>query len=230
MFNCGSNPDTSRNEEIFTADLTAGSLAGCRQLTTTTPTNPGDLVNILDLGKRMSRNGQFIAFDSYADLANEHDGANQTSFATYLYDHNANTFRRIAARSNADAEATGGDIQRYPGFTDYDVTGVPSTLVLTTRMNISSAGTVPTNEADGLNSIDFRPIQFYSVPLGGPPAFTRITKFPAGTTIFLPQSQALTSNSLDRAAFNLARPKWEPGIPMAFQRLSTCTFPTRLRR
>ena len=215
-FDTGSNPDTSRNEEIFTANLGSGLPTGGRQVTTTTPTSPGALVNILDLGKRMSRNGRFIAFDSYADLANEHGGVNQTSFATYLYDHDGSTFRRIGARSNADSEATGGDVQRFPGFTDYDGTGLPATFVLTTRMNITAAGTVPTNESDGLNTSDFRPVQFYSYPLGLPPAnatFTRLTKFPAGQTIFLPQSQALPSNSVDRTAFNLALTEMGTGNP-----------------
>ncbi len=84
-FDTGSNPLSSRNEEIFYADLAGGNPTGGRQVTTTTPTNAGDLVNLLDLGKRMSRDGRFIAFDSYADLANEHSGTNQTSFALIYF-------------------------------------------------------------------------------------------------------------------------------------------------
>ena len=39
-FDCGSNPSTSRNEEIFYVSLAAtGVPTGCRQITTTTPTN-----------------------------------------------------------------------------------------------------------------------------------------------------------------------------------------------
>lgn len=208
-FDCGSNPLASRNEEIFVANLdpTTGVPTGCRQVTTTTPTNPGDIVNVLDLGKRMSRNGRYIAFDSYADLANEHSGTNQTAFATFLYDYTANSFRRIIARSAADSEATGGDVQRYPGFTDYDISGNPSTFLLTTRMNVKPDGTVPTNEDEGLNNIDFRPVQLYKYELDVPAAtaeLTRLTKFPILNTFLLPQSQILPSNSSRRMAFNFS--------------------------
>ena len=123
---CGSNPLSSRNEEIFYADLNvSGAPTACKQITTTTQTNPGDIVNILDPGRRMSRDGRYIAFDSYADLANENGGTNQTSFALYLYDTTSSVFRRIGPRSNADTAASGGDISHFPGFTDNDANGTP---------------------------------------------------------------------------------------------------------
>jgi hypothetical protein len=58
-FDCGSNPSsTSFNEEIFYVTLApSGAPSACRQITTTTPTNPGDPINILDIGRRMSRDG-----------------------------------------------------------------------------------------------------------------------------------------------------------------------------
>src|SRR5690606_12449827 len=123
----GNNPSTSRNEEIFVANLDAnGAPAGTqRQVTVTTPLTPGAPVNILDLGRRMSRDGNFIAFDSYADLANENGGTNQASFATYIYDYANSTFSRVLPRSNADSAAAGGDVQRYPVFTDTDANGTP---------------------------------------------------------------------------------------------------------
>ncbi|HMS08154.1 MAG TPA: hypothetical protein PKE66_01620, partial [Pyrinomonadaceae bacterium] len=168
----GTNPSTSRNEEIFISDLAPAGGPGTlkRQVTTTTPTNPGDVVNVLDLGRRMSRDGNFVAFDSYADLANEHSGANQTAFATFLYNVSANSFRRVLPRSTADSEAFGGDVQRYVGFSDYDGGGVAQTLVLQTRMNIKPDGTIPTNEDDGLNPVDDRPVQIYRYPINVPAA------------------------------------------------------------
>lgn len=204
----GNNPESSRNEEVFFTDLSpTGAPTGIkRQVTTTTPTKPGDLVNLLDLGRRMSRDGRFIAFDSYADLANEHSGANQTAFATFLYDATANTFRRINLRSNADEDAAGGDVARYPGFTDYDANGTPATFVIQTRMNIKPDGTMPTDPDDGLNPDKSRPVQLYTYQLNVPPAsaiFTRLTKLPISST-FLASTQAITSNSSKRMAFNLA--------------------------
>lgn len=209
-FDTGSNPSTSRNEEIFFADLAGGSPTGGRQITTTTPTNPGDPVNILDQGKRMSRDGRFIAFDSYADLANEHSGTNQTSFALYVFDATiaspTNPYRRIGPRSLADTQAQGGDVQHYPGFTDYDGSGAPSTLLLETRQNIKLDGTIPTTATDGLNPDENRPTQIYSYPLNVPAAtavFTRLTKFPISSA-FLASTQPLPSDSAKRFAFNLA--------------------------
>lgn len=95
----GNNPLADRNEEIFYSDLDgAGAPTGTKkQVTVTKSTNLGDPVNILDLGRRMSRDGRYIAFDSYADLANENSGTNYTSFALYLYDTTTSTFRRICA-------------------------------------------------------------------------------------------------------------------------------------
>lgn len=205
----GNNPPTSRNEEIFYGDLVNGSPTVDTlkmQITTTTPTNPGEPVNVLDLGRRMSRNGQYIAFDSYADLANENGGTNYRSFALYLYNTVDNSFRRIGPRSDADRAALGGDLQHYPGFTDYNETGSPLTLVLETRENIKPDGTIPETAADGLNPDPVRPAQIYSYPLNIPPAtaiFTRLAKFPVPLSL-LASTQLLPSNVRTRMAFNLA--------------------------
>ena len=179
-FDTGSNPESSRNEEVFYADLASGIPTGGKQITTTTPTNPGDPVNILDLGRRMSRDGRYIAFESYADLQNENTpaGTNYTSFALYLHDTTltTNATRRIAPRSDADTAASGGDVAHYPGFTDTDANGSPSTLVLETRLNIKPDGTIPTNVFDGLNPNEVRPSQIYSYPLNLPVATATFTR------------------------------------------------------
>ncbi len=207
----GSNTD--RNVEIFFADLdstgnpTATSIK--RQVTTTTRTNPGDVINILDFGRRMSRDGRYIAFDSFADLGGESGGANQTSFALYLFDATvaapANPFRRIGARSDADPIAGGGDVAHYPGFTDTDANGTPATLVLETRQNILVSGAVALENGTGLNQNVSRPPQIYSYPLNVAPAsatFTRLTTFPA-PNVFIPSTQPIPSNSRQRMTFNL---------------------------
>jgi uncharacterized protein (TIGR03437 family) len=210
----GSNADN--NEEIFYVDLTSAGALGAtrRQVTTTARTNPGDVVNIFNYGRRMSRDGRYIAFDSYADLANENSGTNQTSFATYVFDTTLTgtaAFRRILARSTADSGASGGDIQRYPGFTtSLDSAGVPQTsVVLETRMNIKSDGTIPTNADEGLNNVAARPAQLYSfllnVSAGADAAkYVRLTKLPT-PSFFLASIQPLTTDLLERMAFNLSQ-------------------------
>lgn len=215
-FDTGSNPATSRNEEIFYADLVGGVPTGGAQITTTTPTNPGNPVNILDVGRRMSRDGRYIAFESYADLGTVPNGANKTSFALYLYDALApaptpgnSPFRQIGPRSDADTAAIGGDIEHYPTFTDYDAGGASASLVFEMRLNIKADGSIPTTAADGLNNITGRPPQLYSYPLNVSSAtatFTRLTKFPSPSlpSGLLASTQALPSNSVNRMAFNFA--------------------------
>ena len=202
----GVNPEDSRNEEIHYTDLnTLGIPEGVKkQVTTTTSTNVGDPVNILDYGRRMSRDGRYIAFDSYADLAGDPPGANSTAFALFVYDASMDTFRQIGPRSDADTVATGGDVFRYPGFTDYDAGGVATTLVFETRLNITASGMIPTTEADGLNPDPGRPAQLYSFPLdtAAPQIFERLVKFPAPATL-IASTQLITSNSLERGVFNL---------------------------
>ncbi|MCA1589395.1 MAG: hypothetical protein LC734_03185, partial [Acidobacteria bacterium] len=213
----GGNPVSSRNEEIFFSDLVHGSPTGGlrkTQVTSTTPSNPGDPVNILDLGRRMDRSGRYIAFDSYADLGTS--GANLPSFALYVYDTTTSIFTRVGPRSDADSAAGGGDVQHYPGFTDYpNGTGTATTLVLETRLNIRADGTVATTPSEGLNDNAARPTQIYAYPL--PPnttgaTFTRLTKFPAPNT-FLASTQPIPSNTQRRITFNLALTEIGTGNP-----------------
>ncbi len=226
----GGNPLASRNEEIFYADLVNGgptSTSAKVQVTTTTPTHLGDPVNILSIGRRMSRNGRYIAFDSYADLGTTPAGPNRTSFALYVYDTqpptpipaNYSPFSQVGLRSDADAGAAGGDVIHYPGFTDTDASGSPSTLVLETRMNIKPDGTIPTVPEDGLNNSPQRQAQIYSYPINVPvtvpptPAiFTRLTRLPVPTS-FIASTQVLASNSIKRVAFNLALSELGLGNP-----------------
>ena len=215
----GDNPSSSINEEIFYADLINGSPTANtakKQVTKTTPASPGALMNILSPGKRMSRDGRYIAFDSYGDL--EGNSSAQTSFALYVYDSTGTgSFRRLGPRSDADSAAAGGDVQHFPSFTDYDSSGAnPTTLVLETRLNIKADGTVPSTASDGLNNIDGRPVQLYTFPLNQPTGtatFTRLTTFPGPSVQFLPTAPPITSDTSKRIAFNLAFTELGTGNP-----------------
>jgi Tol biopolymer transport system component len=208
----GTNAD--QNEEVYYADLDAGgNPSGTKkQVTATTRVNAGDVINLFSYGERMSRDGRYIAFDSYADFdATGNPGTNQTSFALYLFDTLNNTFRRIGPRSTADTAASGGDLLHYPGFTDNNANGTPTTLVLETRQNIKPDGTIPTTAADGLNPDPARQTQIYSYPINVAPndaTFTRLTKLPVPFFV-LAATQPLTSDSIKRFSFNLAQT--EPG-------------------
>ncbi len=212
IFGMRTATNTDRNDEIYYTDLDVanGAPSGTpRQLTNTVRTNLSDILNIWNFGRRMSRDGNFIALDSYASLENAN--GNQTSFATYLYNITnpaAQSVERIGPRSDADAGAFGGDVQRYPGFTDYNGSGQATTFVLSTRMNIKADGTIPATASDGLNPNPDRPVQIYSTQLTAPASplvrtFTRLTKFPTPVS-FIASTQAIPSNSVNRIAFNLA--------------------------
>lgn len=208
----GTNTDNS--EEVFYTDIIGGTgvTANPKQVTQTTPSVPGDIVNIFSYGKRMSRDGRFIALDSFAEL--ENTGALQTGFTTYIYDTMTpplNPFIKVLPRSNADSAATGGDLRRFPTFTDYTNGLAPDTLVFETRMNITSTGTIPANAADGLNPDLVRPAQVYSSPLSTirtAQTFKRLTKLPA-PSFFLAIIQPFTTDSVKRITFNMSRT--EPG-------------------
>lgn len=215
--------NTDRTDEIFYSDLdAAGAPTGARvQVTQTAAANVGDLVNIFSYGPRLSRDGRFIAFESFADL--ETNGANQNATAVFVYDSNppvtmppTPAFRRVGPRANADSGATSGDVLRFPTFTDYNASGTPTSLVLATRLNINAAGTIPTTAAEGLNPDSARPTQVYSYRLFADdtiePAipvntFTRLTKFTPGS--FTASVQPYASNSQRRISFSMAQV--EPG-------------------
>lgn len=208
----GSNTDNSG--EIFYTDIVAGSgtTVNQRQVTQTSAT-PGAIVNTFSYGKRMSRDGRYIAFDSFAELETANSPV-QTSFATYLFDTmppmSAASFIKVLPRSTADSAATGGDLPRFPTFTDY--TGLePGTLVFETRLNITSTGTIPSNAADGLNPNPARPAQIYSSPLStirAAQTFTRLTELPTPFSV-LAVIQPVTGDSVRRISFNMSRT--EPG-------------------
>lgn len=208
----GNNSD--RNSEIFFTDLDSSGnpVNNKRQITQTTGATPGTIVNIFNYGRRMSRDGRYIAFESFADLTRENNGTNYGASAVFVFDANApampaeTAFRRVGPRSDADSGASQGDTLRFPTFTDYDAAGAPSTLVLTTRLNITAAGTVATTASEGLNPDAARPPQVYSYQLSLPSTsatFTRVTKFPASNIVA--NTQAYASNSSRRISFSLAQ-------------------------
>jgi uncharacterized protein (TIGR03437 family) len=205
----GANAD--KNTEIFITDLTPDGEPNSggvqRQVTTTAATNPGDIVNVLSPGRRLSRDGNWLGFESTALLTGT--GANATTTTLFLYKVNAAGtaadpfFRQIGARGAEDTGAIGGDYLRMPVFTDYDVNRVPGTLVFTSRLNFKVDGTIPTTAADGLNPNVARAPQIYSKSLGSLTSnLVRLTKItpPDG---FASAIQPFTSNSVQRTVFSL---------------------------
>jgi uncharacterized protein (TIGR03437 family) len=209
--------NTDRNDEVFYSNLDANGVpTGARvQVTQTAAANVGEIVNIFSYGPRMSRDGRFIAFESFADLETA-NGANQNATAVFVYDANTPVttpatvpFRRIGPRANADSGAA-GDVLRFPTFTDYNANGTPATVLLASRLNIKPDGTIPSTASEGLNPDAARPTQIYSYQLSLPATtaiFTRLTKLPAGT--FIASVQPYPSNTQRRISFSMSQV--EPG-------------------
>lgn len=203
----GNNSD--RNAEIYYADFDPTALTTVlvnqKQVTRTTRVTPGDIVNVLSTGRRMSRDGNLIAFESTADLNNTTPGANATTTAVFIYNVTASTFTKIGARGAEDTTA-GGDVLRFPSFSDYVGTSLtPGGLIFCSRLNFKADGTIPTTASDGLNPDASRPVQIYAVnlPIVTTPAFTRLSRIPA-VAFFLASLQPFPSNSRQRVSFSLA--------------------------
>jgi uncharacterized protein (TIGR03437 family) len=200
----GSNADA--NGEVFFTDIDGtGNPAGVKkQVTQSTRATFDTISNTFSPGKRLSRTGRYLVFESIADYVGS--AGNQTSNGLYLYDTAAatNAFRLIGPRGADDAGASGGDVLRAPSFTDYDGANIPQTIVFTSRLNFKPDGTIPTDATQGLNNFPSRPVQFYTYPINVPAAsaiFTRLTTFPEAD--FLPSSQPIPSDTHNRIAFNI---------------------------
>jgi hypothetical protein len=210
----GNNADG--NVEVYYADLNAGTGAtvGNKQVSRTTRAVVGELVNVLSTGRRISRDGNLIAFESTADLSGSPAGANATTTAVFIYNVTATTFTKVGARGQDDAVALslGGDVLRFPTFTDY--TGLtPTSLVFASRLNLKADGTIPTTATEGLNNDPDRPTQIYAALITGTPAaFTRISRFPS-SGIFLASLQPFSSNTRSRISFTLAGTELGGGNP-----------------
>ncbi|MBV9960269.1 MAG: PD40 domain-containing protein, partial [Acidobacteria bacterium] len=203
----GNNSD--RNAEIYYTDVDTSALTTVlvnqKQVTRTTRVTPGDIVNVLSTGRRLSRDGNLIVFESTADLTSATPGANATSTTVFLYNVTANTFTKVGARGAEDT-TVGGDVLRFPTFSDYVGTSLtPGSIIFVSRLNFKSDGTIPTTASDGLNPDVNRPVQIYAanLPIGMTLTFTRLSRIPS-TAFFLASLQPFPSNSRQRISFTLA--------------------------
>jgi uncharacterized protein (TIGR03437 family) len=187
-----SNPDF--NTEIFVATLNGTTVTNIKQVTNTVnPTSDFFAVTVLSPGRRLSRNGQFLAMESRADLSG--GTGVQAGGTVFIYDTIANTFKQVGPRPTT-AVLEGG---RFPTFT-----GDSSTLIFSSVLNFTSDGTVPATATDGLNPNGR--VQLYAVAVSPPGTanfFQRLTDTPAPLATVVPQIQAYASNSLRRIAFTV---------------------------
>jgi uncharacterized protein (TIGR03437 family) len=180
------------NSEIFAATYNGTTLTALREVTRTKAASLSQSINLLSFGRRVSRNGNLIAFESFAEDPNANNTTNQTGTAVFVYNISANTFVTAVVRPSA----TEGDILRLPTFT-----GNNAQLVFSSTLNLKSDGTrVDANDATGLNPVRNSELFAVNVPTTAstPLAVTRLSNISDQMSI-----QFAVSNTVERIAFSI---------------------------
>ncbi|HEX8181835.1 MAG TPA: hypothetical protein VF525_20005 [Pyrinomonadaceae bacterium] len=181
------------NGEVFAATYNGATVTALREVTRTKTTSFALTVNLLTFGRRVSRNGNLIAFESLADDPNANNNTLKTGEAVFIYNLAANTFVSVVARPS-DTES---DLLRQPTFT-----GDSTQLVFASTLNLKPDGTrVDINDNTGLNP--FRDVNLFvvNVPAAAstPLAVVRLTNIQGQTSL-----QFALSNTIERVAFSIA--------------------------
>jgi hypothetical protein len=206
----GANDDyghTNGNAEVYAADFTGSGLTNVRQITKTKAETSGAIagttLNLFSAGRRLSRDGKFVAYQSRAEDPVANTGTNNNFLAVFVSDVPASsatapTPKRIGPRDL--------DVINFPTFTDYDPSLSPHTVIFASAQNFKTDGTAATTETEGLNQVptgSLRPTQIFStqVPVTSSNTYRRLTKSPVLS--FVSGIRPLTSNTVKRMAFSL---------------------------
>ena len=190
----GNNADL--NEEVYVANFNGASVSNVRQVTRTQFTTAP--VNLLQFGRRVSRNGALIVLESRAADPKANNTTNENGHAVFVYTVASDTFNVIPIRA-----VSGGDSFRLPTFTDYNASLSPSTLIFTSSLNIKTDGTFPAEgaEATGLNPDNSPEIYATQLPVTSSNTYTRLTNNPP--VLSLLGIRPLASETRKRIAFTL---------------------------
>lgn len=187
------------NAEIFVAKYNGTSITDLKQITHTKPTTVTLPINTLSLGRRLSRDGSLLAFESSTD--NPKTGgtiADPNTLAVFVYNVATDLFTQVGPRA---ATGSGGDVRHYPLFTDYNSTLTPGRVVFVSALNFRPDSTFPTADkaSEGLNPTNQPQVFSAPLPLATSNTLTRLTNNPVGRSF--PSLQAFTSNTVQRMAF-----------------------------
>lgn len=187
------------NGEIYVANFSGSAVSGLRAVTKTPHFLSGGVetgisVNLLNPGRRLSRDGKLLAFESVANF--NADGtlpstplANSTGI--YIYNINANTFTQVASRPPSDQADVG---ERWPTFT-----GDSTRIVWSSVLNLKADGTaLAINDATGLNLGD--KTQVFTAPVSALNQVSRLTNQPG---VFAPL-QPFPADDIRRIALSLS--------------------------
>ncbi len=195
------------NGEIFAAALNpaSGAVQSTRQLTRTPPeTRIGAQfvsVNVLSPGRRVSRDGSRVVFESTGVFNSDGslNGALADSYGIYIANvaGTATTFEQVGARPPANQ----ADLPtRWPTFT-----GDNTRVVWASNLNYNADGTVSTTTGTGLNQTNLA--QIFSAPVAALTTVSRVTSLGLGAGIAPHGSfsalQPFPSDSIRRMALSL---------------------------
>ena len=189
--------NTDGNAELFVATFNGAATTALTQATRTRRTNPGDLVNVLSPGPRISRDGRFFAFETVAADPKADSTTNEIVRGMYVYVIASDTFIQIGPR--ADITVLGDDVPRFPVFT-----GDSSQIVFLSRLNFTAAGArLPAGDATGLNPGGLNQLYVTPIPASATAAqsFTRLTNVTGGAALAA-APEPFVSNTTERIAFS----------------------------
>ena len=169
------NPDN--NAEIFVADVSGGVLSNVKQVTRTQ--NGLTVANVASPGRRLSRNGALIAFESRATDPKSNAAVTNPILGLFVYTVATDTFVEVGTRPQFD------DLFRFPTFTDYNGSLAPSTLAFVSRVNFRPDGTLPptAQASEGLNPTNSPQLFVTSLPVSTSSTFIRLTSTPVFNTL-----------------------------------------------
>src|SRR4029079_3374561 len=104
--------------------------------------------NVWSFGRRLSRDGALLAFESRATDPKSNATANSFFLGTFVYTISSDTFVEIGNRPTAFT-----DIGHFPTFTDYNGALAPSAPTFASSLNFKPDGSFPplAEDATGLN-------------------------------------------------------------------------------
>lgn len=161
------------NAEIWLANFSGGAITNARAITKTPRETrvgfEGVSVNFLSPGRRLSRDGNLLAFESTAvfNANGTLNGGLANATGIYVYNVGAGTFTLAASRP-PDTQADVG--LRFPTFT-----GDSTRLVFSSNLNYNVDGTVNTSATEGLNPT--RNVQIWSAQVTAFNQLSRVSSF-----------------------------------------------------
>lgn len=184
--------NTDGNAEIYLANVDSGGLTNIRQVTRTL--NGTFNAVVFSPGRRMSRNGEFIAFQARSTDPKANTAVSTPILGTFVYTVESDTFVELVIRPGFD------DIVRFPTFTDYNETLSPSSVIFGSFVNFRPDGTLPVQAqaSEGLNPSNETNIFRAPLPAVATGPFTRLTNTPNNT---LQGTRAVASETRRRIAF-----------------------------